>query len=82
MADIIQHNKPAKGDRVPTFGPYSFFDADGALHVNVYAEPIMVRDENDLDEIPEDKLIPGTLAYTAGFANLWHLGANGEWEEM
>lgn len=51
---------------------------DGELHVGGTAPSIMVSAETDLDNLP-DIYPPGTVAYTAGFQDMWQLGADGTW---
>lgn len=70
---------PNRGDKALTASTYSYIDSDGALHTGVYAEPVMVTAEADLAKLD---VVPGTMAYTAGFRKMWQIGADGQWEPM
>ena len=37
----------------------------------------LVESEADLTSLPT--CAPGSVAYTAGYAQIWHKGLNGEW---
>lgn len=50
---------------------------DDKLVVGAFPSSIMVTSENDLDEL--GKYVPGSIAYTAGFVNMWQLDADGNW---
>lgn len=54
---------------------------DGELHIGGTAPSIMVTAEADLDNLP-DIYPPGTVAYTAGFQDMWQLDADGNWVSM
>ena len=41
---------------------------------------VMVESESDLASL--DNYAVGSIAYTAGFGNMWQLSASGEWVEM
>ena len=41
----------------------------------------IVEDAADLDNVPDDAA-PGSLFHTAGYANIYELGLDGEWTEV
>lgn len=41
----------------------------------------MIESPEDLKNI-EFYCAPGSIAYTAGFGTIYHLGANGEWKQV
>lgn len=45
----------------------------------LWNESIMVADESELAELNVE---PGTVAYTAGFGNMWQLDAEGTWQTI
>ena len=51
---------------------------DGAFYGNVESCSVIVESKSDLAGLPDD-LPVGTLAYTAGFKNMWQKDADGEW---
>lgn len=55
-----------------------YYIKNGKLN-NVIGQSIqvMVESASDLEELAEASV--GTIAFTAGFANIWQLNANGEW---
>ena len=54
---------------------------NNVLHKQVPADSVMVGSSADLANI-KDNYNPGVVAYTAGFANMWQLVADGEWQEI
>ena len=44
---------------------------------NTQAQAILVPDEETLAALPPCQ--PGSIAYTAGFREIWQLGLDGEW---
>lgn len=50
---------------------------DTKLVTGAMPSSIMISDESDLDELTE--YTPGSIAYTAGFGEMWQLGADGTW---
>lgn len=48
------------------------------LHKQVPADSVMVGSASELSSI-KDNYSPGVVAYTAGFKNMWQLGADGNW---
>lgn len=54
---------------------------NGELHTGGTAPSIMVSAETDLDNLP-DIYPPGTVAYTAGFQDMWQLDTDGNWVSM
>lgn len=73
---------PPRGDKALTASTYSYIDTDGILHTGVYAEPVMVNEEADLDLLTPDNCVPGTMAFVAGFGTMWQLDAAGSWQEI
>ena len=57
-----------------------YVDGNGNLVKNDDAKMVMVRSKADLDVIVGYR--PGTIAYTAGFKNMWQLDASGEWQAI
>ena len=57
-----------------------YVDGDGNIHVHVKTTDILVTSKADLDNLTGYK--PGSVAYTAGFGNMWQLDANGEWQAI
>lgn len=53
---------------------------DGKVIVGAKPSSVMVRDENDLDEL--EGYVPGSMAYTAGYIRIWQLDAEGNWVEL
>lgn len=54
---------------------------DGELYQGNTAQAILVKDENELDEVKKH-VAPGSIAYTAGYGSMWQLSAAGSWEEI
>lgn len=54
---------------------------DGVIYKNAPTKVIMVTAQSDLADIT-DKYEAGTIAYTAGFENIWQLSAAGNWIEV
>ena len=52
-----------------------YIDADGNLAQNVQAGSVMVTKESDLLKLTN--YAPGSIAYTAGFLEMWQLSADG-----
>lgn len=57
-----------------------YVDVSGNLVKNDDAKMVMVRSKADFDVIGSYR--PGTIAYTAGFKNMWQLDASGEWQTI
>ena len=57
-----------------------YVDDDGNIHVHVKTTDILVTSKADLDNLTGYH--PGSVAYTAGFGNMWQLDANGEWQAI
>ncbi len=53
---------------------------DGVLHVNSEARAVCVTGENDLAQLTGYS--PGSIAFTAGYRNIWQLGADGTWVDL
>ena len=52
----------------------------GKLYRGSGAASVLVTSQSDLGKL--DNYAPGAVAYTAGFAKIWQLGANGTWVEV
>lgn len=50
------------------------------LTKNVLAPSVLVRSENDLAQLPEYPA--GSIAYTAGFKEMWQKDASGSWVSL
>lgn len=57
-----------------------YVDGNGNLVKNDDAKMVMVRNKADLDILGNYR--PGTIAYTAGFKNMWQLDASSEWQTI
>lgn len=57
-----------------------YVDNNGNIVKNDDAKTVMVRSKLDLPLFSGYN--PGTLAYTAGFKNIWQLDAGGEWKTI
>lgn len=53
---------------------------NGVLHVNSEARAVCVTGQNDLAELTGYS--PGSIAFTAGYKNIWQLGADGAWVDL
>lgn len=53
---------------------------DGVLHINNEARSVLVTAESDLAQL--DGYLPGSIAFTAGYASMWMLDASGSWVSM
>lgn len=62
---------------VPTQGLHDYVDENGAIHVGAPSQAVLVRDETDLDLLTD--YMPGTIAYTAGYVDMWMLTNAGSW---
>lgn len=62
----------------PVASKYDYIDKDSKLKMAENLKSVMVNAETDLAEIKE-MYKPGTIAYTAGFQQVWQLDASGEW---
>lgn len=57
-----------------------YVDGNGNLVKNDDAKMVMVRNKADLNILGSYR--PGTIAYTAGFKNMWQLDASSEWQTI
>lgn len=57
-----------------------YIDQNGNIIKNDDAKMVMVRNKSDLDLLNDYR--PGTIAYTAGFKNMWQADADGEWQTI
>ena len=67
------------GTRTTTLGQLDYVQ-NGVLYVNAAARSVLVTSAEDLPLLPD--VIPGTIAYTAGFKLMWQLNAAGEWIQI
>lgn len=49
----------------------------GTLYKGNVTDSVMVTSSSDLSSLTG--LVPGSIAYTAGFGNMWQLNASGSW---
>lgn len=57
-----------------------YVDGDGNIHVHVKTTDILITSKADLDNLTGYN--PGSVAYTAGFGNMYQLDANSEWQTI
>ncbi len=50
---------------------------NGVIYTGAKAESVMVTSQSDLEQL--SGYAPGTIAYTAGFTDMWQLAADGTW---
>lgn len=55
---------------------------DGVLYIGANPRPVIVEDESQLDELPDDVYAPGSMARLAGYTKLWEKAADGTWVPM
>ena len=55
---------------------------DGTIIQVAPKSSIMVASKDDLDSITAADLPPTSIAYTAGFKNMWQLDADGVWQPI
>ena len=67
-----------EGLKQPTW--YDYIDASGNIQQNVQGGNVMVRTQADLSSLTS--YLPGTIAFTAGFVNMWQKKADGTWISM
>ena len=53
---------------------------NGEIYTNNPLQSILVNSQSDLATLTG--YLPGTIAYTAGFASMWQLSAAGTWVEV
>lgn len=53
---------------------------DNVLYKGNVADSVMVSSSDDLSSLTG--LMPGSIAYTAGFGSMWQLNASGSWVEI
>ena len=53
---------------------------NGEVQTGAPALCVLVTSQSDLDILTDYE--PGTIAYTAGFANMWQKAANGDWTSI
>ena len=58
------------------------FVKDGKVLQHQQVTVVMVRGQDDLAALGAYGYTPGSIAYTAGFKQMWQLGADGTWAEM
>ena len=79
---VIKHNRRNEDllmDVVTSAGA-SDYVKDGEVHLNVSGLAVMVESSSDLTELTDYP--PSTIAYTAGFGNMWQLDASGTWQSI
>ena len=54
-------------------------DYTAKIKPKLWNESVMVSSESDLEELNVE---PGTVAYTAGFGNMWQMDAEGTWHAI
>ena len=69
-------NTPYSSDLVNTTGNLDYIK-NGKIYKNAPTSSVLVTAKSDLASLT--KYEAGTVAYTAGFANMWQLNAAGEW---
>lgn len=68
-------------DLVNAVGDNSYYDGETIVrHVN--PSTVLVSSEADLSTEEMSDLAPSSIAYTAGFANIWQKAVNGTWVEV
>lgn len=51
--------------------------------MNTEDSQVMVESESDLDALSASgECVPGTIAFTAGYNDMWQLSASGEWVDV
>lgn len=78
---IIPKKKPGSDvvynvDLVSTIGDMGY-TKDGELHKHSSASSIMITGSSELSTLTGCE--PGSVAFTAGFENMWQLNASGQW---
>lgn len=59
------------------------FTKGGEIEDYVNTQSIMVESQDELQSLAGNSGIPpGSIAYTAGFLNMWQLSADREWVDM
>ena len=53
---------------------------NGQVVVGANASSVMVTSQSDLAQL--EGYVPGSIAFTAGYVNMWQLAANGTWVEL
>ena len=78
----VKHNRRNENllmDVVTSAGA-SDYVMNGEVHMNVSGLAVMVESQSDLANLTDYP--PSSIAYTAGFANMWQLDANGTWQSI
>ena len=78
---IIPKEKPGSNvaynvDLVSTIGDMGYVK-NGKLYKHSAASSVMVGSSSELSVLSNCE--PGTIAFTAGFENMWQLNASGQW---
>lgn len=55
---------------------------NGIIYQNAPTSSVLIRDESDLETLSDLDYEPGTIAYTAGFAQMWQLNSAGTWVSL
>lgn len=59
-----------------------FWTVSNGELVKHYPQSIMVANQTELNALDTTGIEPGTLAYTAGYANMWQLDSDGAWQTI
>ena len=62
---------------VPSRGLYDWIGTDGVLHIGETAKSVLVTSSGDFSAL--QGYPPGTIAYTAGYVDMWMLDNGGDW---
>lgn len=73
-------NVTRTGRKVLDLGMMDVVDANGVLLEDVPCKAVMVTSQTDLANLPDYPA--GTIAFTAGFVNMWQKDASGNWAEF
>lgn len=76
----IFRNMPSGGreviDKVVSIGDIDYVK-DGEICQQSPVQAVMIKEVEDLDLL--ESYEPGTIAFTAGFVNVWQKDVDGEW---
>lgn len=64
-------------EQVSKYQSHTGYVLDGKLYADAAGDIIQVESSSDLSDVAEACPHPGTIAYTAGFAHIWQLHADG-----
>ena len=69
-------NTPYNVDLVNTVGDMEY-TKDGKVYKHSAASSVMIASSSELSGLTGYE--PGSIAFTAGFGNMWQLDASGQW---